>query len=100
MSTPHHHFASFFKKEENLQPYAYAASKSLAEGSICINTEENPEDLFEGFFEEGSEKDFSAEELRKVQTLVGNENDVKKPFVLHGNNFYITRYLKLSRKIY
>ncbi|WP_289023052.1 exodeoxyribonuclease V subunit alpha [uncultured Salegentibacter sp.] len=96
--TPHHHFASFFKKEENLQPYAYAASKSLAEGSICINTKGNPEDFLEGF-QEAPEENFSAEELRKIKTLVGNENDVKKPFVLHGENFYITRYFNYETQI-
>ena len=27
----HHHFASFFKNEEDLQAFAYVASKRLAE---------------------------------------------------------------------
>ncbi|GAB2765568.1 exodeoxyribonuclease V subunit alpha [Salinimicrobium soli] len=95
---PHHHFASFFKGQKKLQPFAYAASKSLAEGSICVDVTSNSEDLF-GDSEKESEEEFSVEGLKELHTLVGNENDVKKPFVLHGNNFYITRYFNYETQI-
>jgi len=94
----HHHFASFFKNEKDLQPYAYAASKNLAEGSICIDTNGNPKRLFENYHEEKDFTNLTSDQLREL-SLVGNENDVKKPFVLHGDNFYITRYFNYETQI-
>ena len=98
--SPHHHFANFFKKEEEkpIQPYAYAVSKQLAQGSICIDTTTDPKDLFKDYSEDG-EFGFSEEGLKEVPDLVGNENDTKKPFILHGNNFYITRYFNYETHI-
>jgi exodeoxyribonuclease V alpha subunit len=96
--SPHHHFASFFKNEKDLQPYAYAASKNLAEGSICIDTNGNPKRLFENYLEEEDFTNLTSDQLREL-SLVGNENDVKKPFVLHGDNFYITRYFNYETQI-
>lgn len=95
-SSIHHHFASFFKKEENLQPFAYAASKNLYEGSICIDITANPDKLLEGYYEEGGK--VSAQQLKNIP-LVGDENDVKKPFVLHRNKLYITRYFNYETQI-
>ena len=52
--TPHHHFASFFKEQEDLQPFAYAVSRQLAQGSVCLDLKEKPSaaELFEGYQEE------------------------------------------------
>ncbi len=96
----HHHFANFFKKEEEklIKPYAYAVSKQLAQGSICIDTAKDSKNLFEGYSEE--ELTISpAENLEELKALVGSENDVNKPFILHGDNFYITRYFKYETQI-
>jgi len=73
ISTPHHHFANFFKKkkekeEQPIQPFAYAVSRNLAQGSICVDLK--------------------------------NEVEIKnKPFVLNGDNFYITRYFNYETQI-
>ena len=104
----HHNFASFFKKEEqqSIQPYAYAVSKQLAQGSICLDLEEREEgDKLKAF--EGFKGDYfvtpdlksALKEVSGVANLVGNENDLKKPFVLHKDNFYITRYFKYETQI-
>ncbi|TRO66961.1 exodeoxyribonuclease V subunit alpha [Christiangramia sabulilitoris] len=96
---PHHHFASFFKEQKDLQPFVYAASKSLAEGSICIDVTGSSEDLFEDYSDKETEEEFSVAGLKKLQSLIGNESNIKKPFVLHGNNFYITRYFNYETQI-
>jgi exodeoxyribonuclease V alpha subunit len=98
-SSPHHHFASFFKDQKNLQPFAYAASKSLAEGSICFDTSTDSKKLFEGYLEEKDMVDYAPKLPNGDSSLIGNENDVIKPFVLHKNNFYITRYFNYETQI-
>ncbi|MDX1718695.1 MAG: exodeoxyribonuclease V subunit alpha [Salegentibacter mishustinae] len=99
-SSPHHHFANFFKKKEekSIQPYAYAVSKQLAQGSICIDIVADSKDLLEGYSEEEM-ADFSAEKLKEIKDLVGAEFDTNKPFILHGDNFYITRYFNYETQI-
>jgi exodeoxyribonuclease V alpha subunit len=98
-STPHHHFASFFKDQKDLQPFAYAASKSLAEGSICFDTTADSKKLFEGYLEEKLMKDYAPGLPNGNSSLIGSENDVIKPFVFHKNNFYITRYFNYETQI-
>jgi exodeoxyribonuclease V alpha subunit len=95
MVKSHHHFAAFFKREEEqpIQPYAYAVSKQLAQGSICLETTYCPIDIYEGFPDvETAKKDFSVEHLREITGLVGSVNNLDKPFILHRDNLYITRY--------
>ena len=112
--SPHHHFANFFKKEkeQSIQPYAFAVSRKLAQGSICLDlnetrkvkTEQQKDSLEEG--REFDLSDLSYEDLKNqiaygngISDLVGSENDVKKPFTLHGDNFYITRYFNYETQI-
>ena len=95
----HQQFASFFKEQEDLQPFAYAASKSLAEGSICFDTTADPKKIFEGYLEEEKMERFTPELSNVGSSLIGSEQDVKKPFILHGNNFYITRYFHYETQI-
>ncbi len=97
--TVHHQFASFFKEQEDLQAFAYAASKSLAEGSICFDTSADPKEIFKGYREEENMTGFAPELPNGDSSLLGNEQDVKKPFVLHENNFYITRYFSYETEI-
>ncbi|MBO2546022.1 exodeoxyribonuclease V subunit alpha [Salegentibacter sp. BDJ18] len=114
MFNTHHHFANFFKKKEekSIQPYAYAVSKKLAQGSICLDLNEIREgetEQQEDSLEEWREfhlSDLSSEDLKSqiadgngISDLVGSENDVKKPFILHGDNFYITRYFNYETQI-
>ncbi len=98
-SSHHHHFASFFKDQKDLQPFAYAASKSLAEGSICFDTSTESKKLFEGYLEENEMKDYAPSLPNGDSSLIGSENDVIKPFVFHKNNFYITRYFNYETQI-
>ncbi|OEY72832.1 exodeoxyribonuclease V subunit alpha [Salegentibacter salarius] len=94
--TPHQHFASFFRNEKDLQPYAYAVSKSLAEGSICIDVNADRKKIFE----DHKEDRINLKSNRLVESpLVGNEKEIKKPFILHGDNFYITRYFNYETQI-
>lgn len=96
-SSPHHHFASFFKNEnEVLKAYAYAASKNLSEGSICIDVNADKHRLFANY-QEGT-FDFTPNRL-KDSGMVGNENEIGKPFVLNGTNLYITRYFNYETQI-
>jgi exodeoxyribonuclease V alpha subunit len=92
----HQHFASFFKNEEELQPFAFAISKSLADGSICIDITKEHKELFEGYEENISS--FSANGLA-ASKFVGKTEEDKKPFILKGNNFYITRYFNYETEI-
>jgi len=95
----HHHFASFFKDRKDLQPLAYAASKSLMEGSICFDTSTDSKKFFEGYLEEKLMKDYAPGLPIGDSSLIGSENDVRKPFVFHKNNFYITRYFNYETQI-
>ncbi len=103
-SSPHHHFANFFKnkkeeEEQPIQPFAYVASKSLADGSICFDTSADPKNLFAGYLEEGEMEGFAPVLSNGDSSLIGSEQDVIKPFVLHKNNFYITRYFNYETQI-
>ncbi len=106
--TPHHHFASFFKEQKDLQPFAYAVSRQLAQGSVCLNLKENKTaaDLFEGYQEEPLEIDLQ-EVVEKLalsnlvykQTPENGEGKIDRPFALAGDNFYITRYYNYETQI-
>jgi exodeoxyribonuclease V alpha subunit len=105
--SPHHHFANFFKKkeEEAIQPYAYAVSRNLAHGSVCIdlNDKDGAADIFEGYKEMDLEMDIStATDVLMDTALVAKGGEVEvmdKPFVLNGDNFYITRYFNYETQI-
>jgi len=105
--SPHHHFANFFKKEveKAIQPYAFAVSRKLDQGSVCVDLKDKDgaAEIFEGYKDKDEEVDFSASSNGLLQTgLVANggEGEVKdKPFVLNGNNFYITRYFNYETQI-
>lgn len=58
-ASPHHHFANFFKGQENLQPFAYAVSRQLVLGSVCLDLkeEETADELFEVYQEEPCKDD-------------------------------------------
>ena len=99
LSTVHHQFAYFFKAHESLQPLAYAASKSLAEGSICVDTSIDPKKIFDGYLGEEKIEKLIPRLFIEDSSLIGSELDLKKPFVLHGDNFYITRYFNYETKI-
>lgn len=113
-SSPHHHFANFFKKKEekSIQSYAYAVSRQLEQGSICLDLNEigkGETKQQKDSREQGREFDLSNlsyEDLKNqiaegngISDLVGSEHDVKKPFTLHGDNFYITRYFNYETLI-
>ncbi|MGB8705704.1 MAG: exodeoxyribonuclease V subunit alpha [Gillisia sp.] len=108
INDPHHHFASFFKEQEDLQPFAYAVSRQLAQGSICLDLKEKPtaDKLFEGFQEdplvldlqEAIEK-LSLSELVYKQTSDNGDGKINRPFALAGDNFYITRYYNYETQI-
>jgi len=105
--TPHHHFANFFKKkeEEAIQPYAYAVSRNLAQGSVCVDfkDKDGAKTIFEGYNENNLEMDMSTATDVLMQTAlvaIGGEVEVRdKPFVLNGDNFYITRYFNYETQI-
>ena len=106
--SPQHHFAAFFKREEEqpIQPYAYAVSKQLAQGSICLDLEESEKGDKQKTFEGFKEEDFIPLDLESlvkeesgVANLVGSEDELDKPFILHRYNFYITRYFKYETQI-
>jgi len=107
LPTPHHHFANFFKKkeEEAIQPYAYAVSRKLAQGSVCVDLKDKDgaTAIFEGYNEKDLEMDMStATDVLTQTTLVaiGGEVEVRdKPFVLNRDNFYITRYFNYETQI-
>src|SRR5690606_35282924 len=106
-ASPHHHFANFFKRKDELliQPYAYAVSRKLSQGSVCVDLKDKDgaAEIFEGYKEKIEEVDLSASSHDLLQTgLVakGGESEVKnKPFVLNGDNFYITRYFNYETQI-
>jgi len=105
--TPHHHFANFFKKkeEEAIQPYVYAVSRKLAQGSVCVDLKDKDgaTAIFEGYNEKDLEMDMSTATDVLMQTAlvaIGGEVEVRdKPFVLNGDNFYITRYFNYESQI-
>ncbi len=106
----HHHFANFFKnkkekEEQPIQHYAYAVSRNLAQGSICIDLKDKAgaAGIFEGYKEEEAKMDMSSFSEVLMQTALvakGGDIEVKdKPFVLNGDNFYITRYFNYETQI-
>ncbi|MDT0688751.1 exodeoxyribonuclease V subunit alpha [Salegentibacter sp. F188] len=107
-SPPHHHFASFFKEQKDLQPFAYAVSRQLAQGSVCLDLKEKPsaDELFEGFQEDPMDLDLqeaveklAQSDLVYKQTPENGEGKINLPFALAGNNFYITRYYNYETQI-
>lgn len=82
---------SLFFKDEGFQPYAYLLFRKLSEGHVCIHTD----DL-------AAEKDSLPERYGETlaagrcsphhEKLVGDENDLRKPFVLHNGRLYLQRY--------
>ncbi len=106
-NTPHHHFANFFNKEgeKTIQPFAYAVSRNLAQGSVCIdlNNKDGAAGIFEGYKDKDEEFDmFTATDVLMRTALVakGGELEVRdKPFVLNGDNFYINRYFNYETQI-
>ena len=105
MLNAHRQFAAFFKGQKDIQPFAYAVSKKLAQGSICVdlNGKDGPAEIFEGYEDNDEEVDLSTSSNDLFQTgLVakGVEAEVKdRPFVLFGDNFYITRYFNYETQI-
>ena len=104
----YHHFASFFKEQKNLKPFAYAVSLQLAQGSVCLDLKEKPtaDELFEGFQEEPLEIDMQSaleklaqSDLVYKKTPENGEEKIDRPFALVGDNFYITRYYNYETQI-
>ncbi len=94
----HRQFAEFFPGDD-LKPYLYLVSKSLAEGHVCINLDEVqassdqlPEDyrrlLFQAPLPELS-----------ANALVGTISDTNKPFILHNKRLYMQRYFRYESNI-
>ncbi|MFN4763724.1 exodeoxyribonuclease V subunit alpha [Gillisia sp. Q332] len=103
----HHHFANFFKKEEEkaIQPYAYAVSRNLSHGSVCVDLQDKQgtAGIFEGYKKKIIEGDNFSSTVDLLQTgLVAKGGEIEekdKPFVLKGDNFYITRYFNYETQI-
>ena len=64
--------------------------------SICVDVNSDPQNLFEEYSDEIS--DFSSDQLVN-SNLVGKTKEDQKPFILHGNNLYITRYFNYETQI-
>lgn len=105
--TVHHHFANYFKKEKEkaIQPFAYAVSRKLSQGSVCVDLKDKDGTtaIFEGYKEKDLKMDMStASEVLMPTALVAKGGEVEvndKPFVLNGDNFYITRYFNYETQI-
>jgi exodeoxyribonuclease V alpha subunit len=95
-NNPHNAFACFFK-EERLASYAYALSKKMEEGHICIETDSLPqEDEFWQYF---TGKRVAGGNLKDSQFVSDNTIGVIKPFVLQNNKLYLQRYFHYESEI-
>jgi len=91
----HWQFASFFE-DERIQPYAYWLSRSLAEGNICIDIH-LPAQLVEV---SPFQTVFPASNLSELSLLVTrNDQEYKRPFVLHRGKLYFQRYFNYESMI-
>ena len=105
MNTPidvHKVFAGHF---DGVSALAYAVSKTLAEGSICLDTKayldrmdklEDPERQAENPFWK-DETHF--EDQLNESTFVGTAPDAHKPFIIHAGNAYLHRYFQYETRI-
>ncbi|MGB5990624.1 MAG: exodeoxyribonuclease V subunit alpha [Marinifilaceae bacterium] len=99
----HKVFSDYFKNSD-IQAAAYAVSKKLSEGHICLNIDnynqellDNPEALEENpHLEEGDQ--LHLEDLNGSKFVSDSLENVK-PFVLNGNKLYIHKYFQYESAI-
>ena len=98
----HKVFAGHF---DGVSALAYAVSKTLAEGSICLDTKayldrmdklEDPERQAENPFWK-DETHF--EDQLNESTFVGKTPDAHKPFIIDAGNAYLHRYFQYETRI-
>jgi exodeoxyribonuclease V alpha subunit len=95
-NNPHNAFACFFK-EEHLASYAYALSKKMEEGHICIETDNLPQD--DEFWQYFTGKRASGENLKGSQFVSNTTIGEVKPFVLQNDKLYLQRYFHYEFEI-
>ncbi len=99
----HKVFSDYFENSD-IQASAYAVSKKLSEGHICLNIDnynqelqDNPDTLEENpYLEEGDQ--INLEDL-KASKFVSDSLENIKPFVLNGNKLYIHKYFQYESAI-
>ncbi len=86
----HQQFAAYFKNEK-LRPYLYLVSKKLSEGHICLalnGVVDDPD--FNLYYGKSGLANYKR--VLKNESLIGSENGIKQPFILHNDNLYFQRY--------
>lgn len=98
MISPHTIFANYFG-DDDLKPFLYALSARMADGHVCVPTQELPDDdEFWSDFPGGKPESphFPDHSLWVGQSI---EDVNKKPLVQHGNLLYLSRYFDYESTI-
>lgn len=90
----HRQFAEFFE-EKNIWPYAYLLSKRLAEGNICIFSNEAKSNIESHPYSSVVPET----ELLNYNKFVSDDSAYPTPFVLYNKRLYFQRYFKYETKI-
>ena len=85
----HQVFADYFKNDI-IKPIAYACSKKLSEGHICLDLDE---------YNSENSQQILAEDLLKNSRWITKKNEETNTFVLNNNNVYLQRYFAYETEI-
>jgi len=109
---PHLSFANFFKekdsKDDNIFLAAYHISKNLSDGHICLDISKYNNSLYEvkNIDDEKEDKkildkkiDLKLLKTSKFVTDILQSNNLKRPFILDRERFYLQRYWIYETKI-
>jgi len=94
----HRQFAEFFAADD-LKPYLYLVSKSLAEGHVCINLDDvqaSSDQLPEDYRRLLSKVPLP---VLSTNTLVGTISATNKPFIVYNKRLYLQRYFQYESNI-
>lgn len=92
---PHLQFATFFKHDD-FKPFAYAVSKRLHEGHICVPLEEVA--TVAGHLSGGDDSLLPESSLQALP-LVATNLESRRPFVIHQGAIYLHRYFHYETQI-
>lgn len=96
MDSPHTIFARYFGQPA-LQPFLYALSSRMAEGHVCLPTQNLPDE--EGFWSDYPDGPPQAPAFPEESEWVGEELQDNKPFILQNGLLYLSRYYGYESQI-